>query len=35
MQEQLSADIEATDVTALATVRPVTTICDGRITYQA
>lgn len=31
----LSADIEATDVTALATVRPVTTICDGRITYQA
>lgn len=31
----LSADVEATDFSDLAAVRPVTTICDGRITYQA
>jgi predicted amidohydrolase YtcJ len=31
----LSADIEATAPEALHTVRPVTTICGGRITYQA
>ena len=31
----LSADVEATDVARLAKVRPVTTMCDGRITYQA
>ena len=31
----LNADVEATDFNKLATVRPVTTICDGRVTYQA
>ena len=31
----LSADVEATDLARLATVRPVTTMCDGRVTYQA
>lgn len=31
----LSADIEATAPEALHTVRPVTTICGGKITYQA
>ncbi len=31
----LSADVEATDFGDLAAVRPITTICDGRITYQA
>jgi len=31
----LSADVEATDFASLAKVRPVTTMCDGRITYQA
>ncbi|MBZ9660263.1 amidohydrolase [Mesorhizobium sp. ESP-6-4] len=31
----LSADIEATAPEALHTVHPVTTICGGRITYQA
>jgi predicted amidohydrolase YtcJ len=31
----LSGDIEATDPEQLHTVRPVTTICGGRITYQA
>lgn len=31
----LSADVEATDFSRLASVRPATTICDGRITYQA
>jgi predicted amidohydrolase YtcJ len=31
----LSADVEATDFARLASVRPVTTMCDGRITYQA
>lgn len=31
----LDADVEATDFNKLATVRPVTTICDGRVTYQA
>ncbi|RUW99782.1 amidohydrolase, partial [Mesorhizobium sp. M2A.F.Ca.ET.037.01.1.1] len=31
----LSADIEATAPEALHTVRPVTTICGGRVTYQA
>jgi predicted amidohydrolase YtcJ len=31
----LSADVEATGFGDLAKVRPVTTICDGRITYQA
>ncbi|QRI61785.1 amidohydrolase (plasmid) [Shinella sp. PSBB067] len=31
----LSADVEAADVADLAQIRPVTTICDGRITYQA
>jgi predicted amidohydrolase YtcJ len=31
----LSADIEATDPRELHSVRPLTTICGGRITYQA
>ena len=31
----LSADIEATVPEALHTVRPVTTICGGKVTYQA
>jgi len=31
----LSADIEATDSAVLHQVRPVTTICGGRVTYQA
>ena len=31
----LSADMEAADFSDLAKIRPVTTICDGRITYQA
>ncbi|WP_269932438.1 amidohydrolase [Aminobacter sp. HY435] len=31
----LSADVEATDPVALHEVRPVTTICGGRVTYQA
>jgi predicted amidohydrolase YtcJ len=31
----LSADIESTAPEALHTVRPVTTICGGKITYQA
>ena len=31
----LSADVEAADFPDLAKIRPVTTICDGRITYQA
>lgn len=31
----LSADVEATDPARLAAVRPVVTICDGRITHQA
>lgn len=31
----LSADIEATAPEALHTVRPVTTVCGGKITYQA
>ncbi|TIU14212.1 MAG: amidohydrolase, partial [Mesorhizobium sp.] len=31
----LSADIEATAPEALHMVRPVTTICGGKITYQA
>ncbi|MFT4160518.1 amidohydrolase [Shinella sp.] len=31
----LSADVEAADFADLAAIRPVTTICDGRITYQA
>lgn len=31
----LSADIEATAPEALHTVRPVTTICGGKVTYQA
>nr|WP_244602939.1 amidohydrolase family protein [Mesorhizobium delmotii] len=31
----LSGDIEATAPEALHTVRPVTTICGGKITYQA
>ncbi|TIO55007.1 MAG: amidohydrolase [Mesorhizobium sp.] len=31
----LSADIEATAQEALHTVRPVTTICGGKVTYQA
>jgi predicted amidohydrolase YtcJ len=31
----LSGDVETTDATRLAALRPVTTICDGRITYQA
>jgi predicted amidohydrolase YtcJ len=31
----LSGDVEATDPEQLHTVRPVTTICGGRITYQA
>ncbi|MDX8511957.1 amidohydrolase [Mesorhizobium captivum] len=31
----LSADIERTEPEALHTVRPVTTICGGKVTYQA
>ncbi|TIT87576.1 MAG: amidohydrolase, partial [Mesorhizobium sp.] len=31
----LSADIETTAPEALHTVRPVTTICGGKVTYQA
>ena len=31
----LSKDVEAADHAALAAIRPVTTMCDGRITYQA
>ena len=31
----LSADVEAAEYAGLAAVRPVTTMCDGRITYQA
>jgi predicted amidohydrolase YtcJ len=31
----LSDDVEAVDSANLAAVRPVTTMCDGRITYQA
>lgn len=31
----LSGDVEATDPNELHTIRPVTTICGGRITYQA
>ena len=31
----LSGDIEATPAAELATLRPVATICDGRITHQA
>ncbi|MBD9375103.1 amidohydrolase [Rhizobium sp. ARZ01] len=31
----LSGDVERTPLKDLAAVRPVTTICDGRITYQA
>ena len=31
----LSGDIEATPSADLADVRPVTTVCDGRITFQA
>ncbi|WP_242224753.1 amidohydrolase [Shinella zoogloeoides] len=31
----LSADVETADFGDLAKIRPVTTICDGRITYQA
>jgi predicted amidohydrolase YtcJ len=31
----LSSDVEATDPAMLHTVRPVTTICGGNITYQA
>jgi predicted amidohydrolase YtcJ len=31
----LSDDVEAVDGANLAAVRPVTTMCDGRITYQA
>ena len=31
----LSADVEAADPADLAAIRPVTTICDGRITCQA
>lgn len=31
----LSADVEAADYAGLAAIRPVTTICDGRVTYQA
>ncbi|TIO64077.1 MAG: amidohydrolase, partial [Mesorhizobium sp.] len=31
----LSADIEKTAPEALHTVRPVTTICGGKITFQA
>ena len=31
----LSADVEKTDPSALHTVRPVTTVCGGKITYQA
>lgn len=31
----LSADVEAADFADLAAIRPVTTMCDGRITYQA
>jgi hypothetical protein len=30
----LSADLEITDPEALHRVRPVVTICDGRVTYQ-
>ena len=32
---QALADIERTAPEALHTVRPVTTICGGKITYQA
>ncbi len=31
----LSADVETADFSDIAKIRPVTTICDGRITYQA
>ena len=31
----LSGDVEATDPNELHTIRPLTTICGGRITYQA
>jgi predicted amidohydrolase YtcJ len=31
----LSSDLEMTDPEAIATVRPATTICGGRVTYQA
>jgi predicted amidohydrolase YtcJ len=31
----LSDDIEAVDSQAIDTLRPVATICDGRITYEA
>jgi predicted amidohydrolase YtcJ len=31
----LSGNVEAAEHTNLAAIRPVTTICDGRITYQA
>jgi predicted amidohydrolase YtcJ len=30
----LSANVEAIDPAALSSVEPLTTICDGRITYQ-
>ena len=31
----LSGDVQGVPVEDLVSVRPVTTICDGRITYQA
>ena len=31
----LDADLERTPADAVATVRPVTTICDGRVTFEA
>jgi len=31
----LSADIEKTDPQELQTIRPVTTVCGGKVTYQA
>ena len=30
----LSGNLEATDLEALHQVRPIVTICDGRVTYQ-
>ena len=31
----LSGNVEAAEHANLAAIRPVTTICDGRVTYQA
>ncbi len=31
----LSDDIEAVDIEKLHEVRPVTTVCDGRVSFQA